>query len=72
MYSHRARNGFLMGVFIQPINVLSISNVLDSMVGEGDTLFKKADTVPNLVASQPCEEDRQQAKQTERGQWYMI
>ena len=42
-HSHKAINGFLTRVSIQPINVLIFSRVLDRMVGGGDTLFNKMD-----------------------------
>ena len=36
------------------------------MEGEGDILFKETDTVPNLMTSQACEEDRQQTNKINR------
>lgn len=41
--------------------VLSLSNVLGRMVGVKDTLFKKADIVPSLMAIQIYKKDREQA-----------
>lgn len=40
--------------------------LLDSMEGEGDILFKETDTVPNLMASQACDKDRQQTNKINR------